>query len=299
MSLAILPLAAPMTCSQHSGPALVPPSPAPSKRPKLSLNTTDVPLSVFGKASTSLRLDTLSCTSPTSRNTFSNRNAYTSFQQPPSDSSQQKPVLAPLTTSPTSIVEDECELAQDSIASSASTSSSTSSDFESTEVPYRVAFNTTSILRNGPLPRKRARTSNLPSERTMFPPAKKVAFRSPLTEEVKTTKYIMKHSDIEPSNSSISTLELSPQRNNTESTEEIKKGEQEGAHMKRKGNEYPHAGNKRESSDDEESDDSCPSTPMPGREKRSRIWTWTLGSIDPSSKRQQPCNQPEQAKDKA
>lgn len=297
MSLAVLP-SAPMTYSPASGSvsALAPSSPAASKRPKLSLNTSDVQLSVFGKGSTSLRLETLSCTSPTSRNTFSNRDAQGS-----SITTQQKPTLAPLTTSP-STVNQEPETTQD-CASSASTASSSTTDSSSIEVPYRVAFHTTSILVNSPIPRKRTRKSTL-GERTMFPPPKKVAFRSPLTEEVKTTKYTMKHSDIESSSSSISTLELSPQQSNGSSTSSNKSDDRDSQHAAHRVTSSPHIGDKRESSSDEEdSDDSCPSTPLPGREKRSRIWAWTLGPIEQtSSEQRQPCKEPalaEQAKDKA
>jgi hypothetical protein len=38
-------------------------------------------------------------------------------------------------------------------------------------------------------------------------------------------------------------------------------------------------GSKRDSSSDEDSDDSCPETPVAGRRKRQRDWTWTLGRL--------------------
>ena len=43
------------------------------------------------------------------------------------------------------------------------------------------------------------------------------------------------------------------------------------------------AGLKREPSDDEEDNDSCPATPVAGRRKRHRQWVWTLGPIEPTS----------------
>jgi len=118
----------------------------------------------------------------------------------------------------------------------------------------------------------------------MFPAAKKVAFRSPLTEDVKTEKYTLKHSDIESSASTISTLDLNDVKEDDEKV--VKKVE------KKQRASSPQTGEKRESSDEEDDDDedeSYPTTPVAGRRKRHRQWTWTLGPVDhaPSSTEEQ------------
>lgn len=285
MSLAILPSSAPMAYSQSSGPTLLAPSPSPAKRPKLSLNTANVP-TVFGKGSTSLRLDTLSASSPTTRNTF--RNAYNQAQSQQTTSCRPpKPRLAPLATNVSNLGEQtsriDCEETTDSAASSTSTSSTVSSvDFSTAEVPYRVAYNVRSILVNSPIPRKPTRITSFAQSKPMFPATKKVAFRAPLTEDIQTTKYTMKHSDIESSTSTISTLELSPPEEAPATNEEAEQPEST-VEVEKKGPSSPQTGDKRESSDEEEDTDSCPATPVAGRNKRHREWRWTLGPIGPSN----------------
>lgn len=117
----------------------------------------------------------------------------------------------------------------------------------------------------------------------MFPTAKKVAFRAPLTEDITTERYTMRHSDIESSISTISTLELSPP--DTEKAEEISEGDAHKLNSKSKGKKArsPQTGEKRESSDEDDSD-TCPATPVAGRKKRSREWVWTLGPVETESK---------------
>jgi hypothetical protein len=117
----------------------------------------------------------------------------------------------------------------------------------------------------------------------MFPTAKKVAFRAPLTEDITTERYTMRHSDIESSISTISTLELSPPE--TEKPEELSEGDTHKLNTKSKGKKArsPQTGEKRESSDEDDSD-TCPATPVAGRKKRSREWVWTLGPVETASK---------------
>lgn len=236
MSLARLP-SQPMAYSEPLAPTLSSTRPSPAKRPRLSLDTNNVP-SLF---STSLRLETLSTTSPTARNTF--RNAYNSKVQHRTFS---KPVLSPLSTTTTQQTANS-----ESAASSASTTTSVSSiDSISSVIPYKLAYkHTSSILINSPIPRAPRR---VPFARArMFSATKKVAFKEPLTEDVKTTHFTLRHSDIESSTSTISTLELSPQ-----STAE----QDDKSHPA-----SLHTGDKRESSDEE------------GR-RTQRQWVWTLAS---------------------
>lgn len=111
----------------------------------------------------------------------------------------------------------------------------------------------------------------------MFPATKKVAFKEPLTEDVKTTQFTLRHSDIESSTSTISTLELSP--SNTEAKRSTLEQDHKESHEDEdhSHSSSPHTGDKRESSDEEDSDGgSCPATPVAGRRKRHRQWVWTL-----------------------
>jgi hypothetical protein len=92
----------------------------------------------------------------------------------------------------------------------------------------------------------------------------------------------MRHSDIESSISTISTLELSPP--DTEKSEELSEGDAHKLTAKSKGKKArsPQTGEKRESSDEDDSD-TCPATPVAGRKKRSREWVWTLGPVETTS----------------
>ncbi|KAI5370503.1 hypothetical protein Slin14017_G013820 [Septoria linicola] len=267
MSLAILP-SQPMAYSPST--TLLGPSPSPAKRPKLSLDTNNVP-SIFGKASTSLRLDTLSAASPTSRNTFSN--ALNPAHAP--SKRVRKPVLA-ISTGAASSDQSSAQPSQalESAESSATTATSVSSiESISNVVPYKLAFNTTSILVNSPIPRAPKR-SVFSHPRPMFPAPKKVAFREPLTEDVRTTRFTLRHSDIESSTSTISTLDSADAAARTQDSAKKEKVDQSHEAGQRSKTAAPHAGDKRESSDEEDSD--CPATPVAGRRKRHRQWVWTL-----------------------
>ncbi|KAF2214670.1 hypothetical protein CERZMDRAFT_90184 [Cercospora zeae-maydis SCOH1-5] len=287
MSLAILP-------SQHLGysaasaPTPRRPSRSPAKRPKLSLDTDNVP-SIFGKSSTSLRLETLSATSPTARNTFRNALDPVTIQY---KHSTPRPVLSSLkvvTNSPQPEPDEApSTAANESAASSATTTSSLSSlDSLASVVPYKLAFNSTSILVNSPLPRT-SRRPHFGHPKPMFPAPKKVAFREPLTEDVTTTRFTLRHSDIESSTSTISTLELTPTDSEVdEDPQELddQRPRQADGRPATNSPPSPHTGDKRESSDEEESDsDSCPATPVAGRRKRHRQWVWTLGPVDGEEK---------------
>lgn len=276
MSLAILPSTPMAHTSSHQHPASL-------KRPKLSLNTSNVPSS-FGKKSTSLRLETLSTTSPTSRNTFSNALVIPQgitgldIQQSPSThlANETKSDQQERRSSPT-----------DTVTSSYSASSASTIESSSGEPPYRLSYTLTSVLKNGPIPRElHQKTSFGLSKPAMFPATKKVAFRTPLEEEVKTTKYTLRHIDIESSTSTISTLELSPIKKEEaqpcdSATEDDQKPSKSVVTATKKFSSTPQTGDKRESSDEEDSDTGA-STPIAGRRKRSRRWVWTLPAVNSS-----------------
>ena len=296
MSLALLP-SLPMTYGQQAVPTLPPPGPSPSKRPKLSLNTSSV-APVFGKGSTSLRLETLSATSPTARNTFQNGTKA----ERKSGGRMKRPGLTPLSTdvsitptqtsTPSRIALPESADAADNSSSSSSTASATSIstlDSLSSEVPYKLPFNATSILSNGPIPRTKCRTMSFAQSKPMFPAAKKVAFRAQLTEDIETTVYTMRHSDIlESPCSSNSTLEATPPKKGRRKY--AGKGQEEAnTEVEESSITSPQTGEKRESSDEEDDSDNPPQTPVAGRNKRSRKWVWTLGPISNASGEDKEC----------
>ncbi|KAF2741072.1 hypothetical protein EJ04DRAFT_539750 [Polyplosphaeria fusca] len=265
------------------------PAAAPS-RPTLSINTQQ--LRTFGKGSTSLRLDTLSAVSPTVRNTFSN-----AYEPHPSAARPSKLSLSidPSVSNPQS---SSTPTSAASTLSSALTSAS-SNESATISIPYKQPHNLNSILANSParhlLPRK------MTASRPLFPAEKKVSFRTPLEEEIKTTKYTMAHSDLESSFSSSSTVSLGSADSEPTSsathhsiassnTSDVTSSPSEQlapaafASLERSPRPRgPRTGEKRDSSESESDSDSAPETPVAGRRKRSRDWRWTLGPL-PSDK---------------
>ncbi|KAF1826559.1 uncharacterized protein K489DRAFT_376985 [Dissoconium aciculare CBS 342.82] len=286
MSLAILP-SAPMAYSNSSKPVLMGSNlPSPSKRPKLSLNTAGAPSVTFGKGSTSLRLDTLSAVSPTSRNTFSN--AYNPIQplrkslSTHSPRSPRSPRSLRVRSSKPRTSEDGFLKPASSLESRTFPSTLPPVDQNMLEVPYKLALGVISILANSPLPRLSHHDKVSANAEARPARTKRVSFRAPLTEEIQTTKFTLRHSDIESSTSSISTLDLSrserrPSRDEVDAR--VAQDEQDegvfGVDSKTESI-SPQTGEKRESSDEEDSD-TCPVTPVVGRRKRQREWVWTLG----------------------
>ncbi|MCJ1237881.1 hypothetical protein MMC14_005868 [Varicellaria rhodocarpa] len=142
----------------------------PSRRPRLSLETSILPVHFGRKSTTSVAIGT-ECETPTTiRNTYAN--AFngpvpkTSYAQQLNESiQQQKPAGAP-----TPIAE----------LSSLSSSSSESSPL-STYIPYSISIGTRSILRNSPLPRRFA-TASFTKLKSMFPAVKRVGFHEKLVQ---------------------------------------------------------------------------------------------------------------------
>lgn len=291
MSLALLPSSA-VSCVQDS---MLSSAPSPAKRPKLSLDTTDASTPFAGKRSTSLRLETLSATSPTARNTFGN--AYEQASQLNLlAATKSRAALPPLATSNLPPMKDRRTVPERSErdevdpASSSSTSPSSLSTVDSLPklVPYKLGFHTSSILTNGPIQRIRSRRKSSAQSKPMFPASKKVAFRAPLTEEVKTEKYTLRHSDIESSSSTISTLELTPSSHEAKEEEQVRVDRPRLSKRKDSVVSLVEASGERDESYDEEANDSsCPATPVAGRRKKDRQWIWTLGPVKPAGGNEQ------------
>jgi hypothetical protein len=295
----------PAPASFQSSPAL-PPSMAtslpimpsrPSQRPKLSVNTHQP--RVFGKGA-SLRLDTLNTASPTVRNTFNN--AYepntttntsntlnTYVAPPPGPPGKLRLDISTTESAPASI----CTPDSASTLSS-STLTSASSESASSTIPYKQPHNLNSILTNSCIvPRKMA-------SRPMFPAEKRVSFRTPLEEEIKTVKYTMANSDLESSSSTLTSLESASTDSSSTNPEAIATHHVASPKLSKpslsllsstqkpavitidsapRPRKAPRAGDKRDSSESEDDSDTCPQTPVAGRRKRSRDWRWTLGKL--------------------
>ncbi|QIW97320.1 hypothetical protein AMS68_002838 [Peltaster fructicola] len=239
---------------------------SPAKRPKLSLDTTTSSPSILtGKHSTSLRLETLSATSPTARNTFGNAHPV------------QKPTLTRLTTttndnpSKRRYVETPKKLTQEDDDEDDSPISVAPVVQPSTNiVPYNVSYHISSILRNGPVQRAGKRRKSAQSKAS-FKVTKKVIFKAPLTEDVITVKYTMSHFEMEPA-TPISTL--------------VEKAPAVKLHVEEKETDklqvlqpltYISRPKKIAQSADT---DLCPVTPVAGRGKKDRQWVWTLGTTE-------------------
>ncbi|KAK1913234.1 hypothetical protein P3342_005170 [Pyrenophora teres f. teres] len=236
----------------------------------------------------SLRLETLSAVSPTVRNTFSN-----AYERPSTAPALQRPPRPQL-----SIESDFPACTSASTPSSASTLSSTltsaSNDSATHSIPYKQPHNLASILSNSParsiIPRK------MNSTRPMFPAEKRVSFRTPLEEEITTTKYTLAHSDIESSCSTLSSMASSASTATNESDASISqpsltlkpckiapeisisplqlsliKSSSTLSSAESSPKRAPRTGEKRDSSSSEDDSDSCPETPVAGRRKRTRL----------------------------
>lgn len=104
---------------------------------------------------------------------------------------------------------DSYPILQQESTSNGSTSSTSTTAGHLDGLPYHLSDDIISILRNGPFSHSRLqkRPSEM-SDQQMMPPAKKVVFKTPLEEEVVTSKYTMRHSDIESSTTKAPTGQL-------------------------------------------------------------------------------------------
>ncbi|KAF1829978.1 hypothetical protein BDW02DRAFT_508639 [Decorospora gaudefroyi] len=285
-----------MSSMTTSLPIIIPPRPAPP-RPKLSINTEQP--RILGKGA-SLRLETLSAVSPTVRNTFTN-----AYERPATAPALQRPARPQL-----SIESNFPASNSASTPSSASTLSSTltsaSNESAASSIPYKQPHNLTSILSNSPAPSRIPRT--MASNRPMFPAEKRVSFRTPLEEEIKTLKYTLAHSDLASSSSTVSSIATTASTASTDTDASASRpslslrassiaSETSISPLQLSLNKTsssfssietsprpkaPRVGEKRDSSSSEDESDSCPETPVAGRRKRTRDWRWTLGPLPAS-----------------
>jgi hypothetical protein len=215
----VLPQQHQPTCSSSSKPA---------GRPKLSLNVnTTTQKRTFGKGS-SLRLETLSAVSPTVVNTFANayepqKNQTSALTEAPESQHTPATALGPRLSRPKLSIDSSVyvpekpstpDTQEPRTPSSSSISSASTSN--SATIPYSVSHSLHSILANSPILRTDARKM---SGRPRFPAEKKVSFRTPLVEEIHTTRFTLAHSDILSESSS--TLSISTDSVSSEASESM------------------------------------------------------------------------------
>lgn len=167
-----------LTLKQQSSDAMlsVMATPIPgSKRPKLSLQTSDVyPLFATHQSKTALRLSVVTQSSMT-KSTQAN-----TCDTPPDTSQARDATKRP--TDPRSLD----FISPSSPKSPATTTSSGHTSPCSPTIPYSLPMGSHSILRNSPLPR-RATTSIIPrTAKVLFPPVKCVCFQEQLEEVIPT-----------------------------------------------------------------------------------------------------------------
>jgi hypothetical protein len=194
-----LSLFVPTTMTESRSPT------ASQKRPKLSLQTSSLPIT-FGKSSTALALaaSAIPTASPTILNTFNN-----AYDLPHRSS--------PATASPTG-----SRFARSRLVSPFTLSKE--------ERPYQISLGLKSILRNSPVLSGLRRPSLCHAgdspragRRAFFPAPKKVTFRLVLEEEIRTNTYTAKHSDLssdEEESDSDGSAELSISSSEESDTEE-------------------------------------------------------------------------------
>ncbi|KAK2746591.1 hypothetical protein FQN55_005579 [Onygenales sp. PD_40] len=175
--------------SHHDGAPLT----TSTKRPKLSLQTSSLPMA-FGKSTTALSLAlSANCSpSPTVRNTFNN--AYDGFRRTASSSPVGATVSSPKGAS-----------------RAGKRGASYLCNYQTTcEAPYQLPLGVRSILRNSPLhtssssirrPSLSVSSSNNSSNihtgrKALFPAKRQVRYCFPLDEEIKTVRYVARHSDL-------------------------------------------------------------------------------------------------------
>lgn len=258
--------------------------PGMSKRPKLSLQTTSLPIT-YGKSTTglSLSLAASSTASPTVLNTFNN--AYELVRSSTSFSGDASPSKSKITSPYPS---SRCrEL-----------------------VPYQLPLGVRSILRNSPISTSSRRQRSVsmagnsmngcnPSRRLLFPASKQVSYRYPLEEEIKTVRFTARHSDIpDDSESEVSDGSQSDDGSGSSASQSDSSSSEEEASTCKSISPITRPKRKRRKSSNTEArkiqlsrldgldEGGCeltgPQTPCQEHPKRRREWRWTLGPLESS-----------------
>jgi hypothetical protein len=180
------------------------------------------------------------------------------------------------------------------------------------DTPYQLPLGVRGILRNSPIPASSLRrppssstATNSPGaghngRRMLFPAKKHVNYRFPLDEEIKTVRFVAKHSDIsssespsgpsdsyssedEESGSSASPTESGPSEEDSVTASDAATSARSARRTKRKVSQSVRqirAAALRDGLPDHEYECQTPRTPLQRRRKRLRKWRWTLGPVE-------------------
>ncbi|KAL9618987.1 MAG: hypothetical protein Q9160_006381 [Pyrenula sp. 1 TL-2023] len=266
------------------------PSGASSRRPKLSLQTASLPLT-FGKSSTNLifknSLSAHPAASPTIRNTFSNAYDIPHRPSPASASpmnNHNKFHASRRLMSPFPKKDDEpytLPIGPKSILKN--TPHPRSSHARSNSISYRRPSISCLSSTNSPSPKER--------RRVFFPTAKKVNYRLPLAEDIKTVRFTLCHSDIPSSDNSNSENDSDSEASDAGSVSSDSESDIRGlsSPQKRKRQDSQREDTPRKIRLSPSPPDRAPvtkpedhqlSSRTPGVSKRRRReWKWTLGTI--------------------
>lgn len=246
-----------------------------TKRPRLSLQTSSLPVSCGQETA-----------SPTVLNTFNN--AYIT-----------RPLSAGENPSPTK-PSNKCSRYGSPYPFSFRSDNS---------VPYQLPLGVRSILRNSPLAKSLRRpsmsmtASGVPESRHVYFPAKKqVSYRFPLEEEIRTVRFVARHSDLSSDSESESGEESESDDGSDSSIpaseDQSSSGEDEEEDKPEMGERSPQSQSRRKRRKSVPSERqiraaalrdgldgesytswSTPTTPRQSRRKRRCKWRWTLGDL--------------------
>jgi hypothetical protein len=221
-----------------------------TKRPKLSLQTSSLPVSC-GRSTTALSLS-CSTASPTVLNTFNN--AYEVSR--PLSSTAETPSPSKLSS-------------RSSRYGSPYPFFNSRSDLTG---PYQLPLGVRSILRNSPLAKvsslrrsslARMSPSGVTERRVYFPAKKQVSYRFPLEEEIRTVRFVARHSDLSSdSESELGTGEESESEGWSDSSQGCSSSEDEGDNNRE---------GKLAEQEESSSSPSQPPTQSPGKKRRKSI----------------------------
>lgn len=280
-----------------------------TSRPKLTLQTTSLPRT-YGSSTTGLSRPFAAGAgaSPTVRNTF--KNAY-DVTSPPS-----------ATSSPSKATPSHRRFTNNNSKPNSPYIHHPTNNTFTQRNPYQLPIGVRSILRNSPLETASRRRSgsisagaNGPSgagpRRVFFPAEKKVTYRHPLEEEIRTEQYTAQHFDLvreetiheqtdrqseephaeEENGSDSGSVSLSESSTSSDEASADEGGARDGTLSKTERKKRRSLRAERQVRavallDGLESDpyvSSTPQTPRQGRIKRRREWKWTLGPLNGAS----------------
>jgi hypothetical protein len=186
-----------------------------TKKPKLSLQTSDLASTFHGSVSRQTGINANATATPTTFNTFNNtfdltyRPSPVTAESTPGPLSQRRPSAHP-----------------------------SSPIIRLPEQPYylNLPFGVNPILKNSPLPRdirgpSVSASPRVSGRRVFFPAQKKVSFRPELEDEIVTSKYVMRHADLSSSEDESTPSETDEQSSTSNDEEEQEEAKRPAIHV--------------------------------------------------------------------